>query len=68
MIRMELTEQEATILSQTLTSDVSDLRMEIAGTESQPYREQLKGKEVILKQLIQRLGESGIHADQSEPR
>ena len=61
MIRMELTEQEATVLSQTLTSDVSDLRMEIADTERVEWRKRMKGEEEFIKRLLNRL-QSGTDA------
>lgn len=66
MIRMDLSEQEATILSQILCSDLSDLRMEIAGTESQPFREQLKFKEQVMKDLVKRLEDCGLQPEESE--
>jgi len=44
MIRMELTAEEAEMLQESLESYFSDLRMEIAGTESMAFREILKKK------------------------
>lgn len=55
MIQIELTSEEAGILREILTSYLSDLRMEIAGTENMDFREALKKKEALLKKLIQRL-------------
>ena len=56
MKRVEMTDQEAKVLSDVLQSDLSDLRMEIADTEDQPFREELKQTEVLLRSLIGRLG------------
>jgi hypothetical protein len=55
MIRMELTPEEAEILRESLESYFSDLRMEIAGTESMVFREILKKKEAFLLRIIQQL-------------
>ena len=57
MFRLELTDQEANTLRETLTMDLSDLRMEIAHTENQEFREELKEKENVLRSLIGRLGD-----------
>lgn len=57
MIHIELTHQEADTLRQILESDLSDLRMEIAGTEQMDFREFLKGREALLKDLLVRLRE-----------
>lgn len=55
MIRMELTAEEAEMLQESLESYFSDLRMEIAGTESMAFREILKKKEAFLLRIIQQL-------------
>jgi hypothetical protein len=57
MIRLELTGEESTTLSEVLESYLSDLRMEIADTESMTFREGLKGKEALLKRVIARLAD-----------
>jgi len=55
MIRLELSEAEAATLRDVLESYVSDLRMEIAGTEEMGLREALKAREAGLNGLIERL-------------
>jgi hypothetical protein len=55
MIHIELSRKEAETLHQILKSDLSDLRMEIAGTEQMDFREFLKEREVFLKELLRRL-------------
>ena len=58
MIEMKLTTEEATTLKNVLRSYLSDLRMEIADTDSMDFRDKLKRKEVVLKKLIDELPES----------
>jgi predicted transcriptional regulator len=55
MVRIDLTQPEAVILRDVLENYVSDLRMEIADTDSMDLREELKGREALLKHLIGRL-------------
>ncbi|MFQ5342901.1 MAG: hypothetical protein ACE5F6_15285 [Anaerolineae bacterium] len=55
MIHIELTREEAQTLHRILQSDLSDLRMEIAGTEQKDFREFLKAREVFLKELLRQL-------------
>ena len=55
MTSLELTQQQAEILRQVLETYVSDLSMEIADTDRQDFREGLKAKQSILKELIKRL-------------
>jgi hypothetical protein len=50
-----LTQEEATALKDVLSHYLSDLRMEIADTDSMRFREGLKRKEVMLKKLLQQL-------------
>ena len=54
-MRIDLTQPEAAILRDVLENYVSDLRMEIADTDSMDLREELKGREALLKHLIGRL-------------
>ncbi|MBI4542308.1 MAG: hypothetical protein HY705_04695 [Gemmatimonadetes bacterium] len=51
-----LTAEEAALLRQVLTGYLSDLRMEIADTDSRDFREKLKEEEAFLKRLIEQLG------------
>jgi hypothetical protein len=55
MAQITLTHEEAIMLRDVLTSYVSDLRMEVADTDSQSFRENLKRKEAVLKDLLQQL-------------
>jgi len=57
MARVDLTPEEARMLRDVLESYLSDLRMEIAGTESMSFRENLKKTEAFLKGLLPRLRE-----------
>ncbi|MBF0537708.1 MAG: hypothetical protein HQL03_05580 [Nitrospirae bacterium] len=55
MVNIELTDDEASTLGYILESYLSDLRMEICGTEQMDFRKGLKDKELFLKDVIQRL-------------
>jgi hypothetical protein len=52
---LELSSEEARILADVLTDYISDLRMEVANTDSMEVRDELKRKEAILKSLLTRL-------------
>jgi hypothetical protein len=56
MTKLELSADEAKVLTDVLSNYVSDLRMEIADTDSKDYREKLKKKEELLNNLVTRLG------------
>ncbi len=55
-MQLNITAEEAEVLSEVLTSYLTDLRMEIANTDSGFFREGLKEREEFLKKLIQDLG------------
>ncbi|HET6720582.1 MAG TPA: hypothetical protein VFH22_13085 [Rhodocyclaceae bacterium] len=55
MVVLELSRDEADMLATMLTADLSDLRMEIAGTDKKEWRDGLKLREVFLNQLLGRL-------------
>jgi hypothetical protein len=55
MIQIEMTSEKAEMLREIISMYLSDLRMEIAGTENMKFREELKKKEEFLKELLQRL-------------
>jgi hypothetical protein len=55
MARLELESREASVLRRALEDYVSDLRMEVANTDSQEVRDDLKETERILKSIIERL-------------
>lgn len=52
---LELTRREAEELVKALESYLSELRMEIAGTDSWDYRQDLKERKVVLNQLLQQV-------------
>ena len=53
--RIDLTETEQTILRNVLENTVSDLGMEIAGTDAQDFREHLKERREVLNKVIEAL-------------
>lgn len=55
MLSIELTAEEVSTLQEILTTYVSDLRMEVAGTDRMELREALKARESLLKGLLARL-------------
>ena len=55
MVQITLTQEEAAALRGVLSSYLSDLRMEIADTDSMQFREGLKREEALLKKLLQQL-------------
>ncbi|PYP73005.1 MAG: hypothetical protein DMD36_00890 [Gemmatimonadetes bacterium] len=59
MRQLTLTDEEAGTLRRVLEQYVSDLRMEIADTDSMDFRDQLKREEAFLKKLIEQLGTDG---------
>ncbi len=52
MIQLELKDDEGEALREILRSYLSDLRMEIADTDSKDFRESLKEKEAFLNRLL----------------
>ena len=55
MPTLNLTAGEGAMLREILTSYLSDLRMEIANTDSMDFRQGLKKREVFLSRLLQDL-------------
>ena len=55
MAQITLTQEEVAALRDILSSYLSDLRMEVADTDSMQFREGLKRTEVLLKKLLQQL-------------
>jgi hypothetical protein len=55
MIHLDLDEQEKQILDIALTSYLSDLSYEIADTDKQDYREQLKARRAVLEKIKEAL-------------
>ena len=57
-MNIELSAEESDALRAALESALSDLRMEVADTEDQPFREALKARERALRSVLDRLGRS----------
>ena len=55
MIHLKLTLDERDLLIETLESYISNLRYEIADTDSMDFRERLKTKEAMLKTVVNSL-------------
>ena len=55
MIHLDLKETEAAALVKVLDYYVSELRMEVAGTEQKDVRDALKSEEEALKSVLQAL-------------
>jgi hypothetical protein len=53
---LELTAEEALLLKEILQSDLGDLRMEIADTDLQSFRDKLRKNEEVIKRIIDHLG------------
>jgi hypothetical protein len=58
MVTVKLTPDEADTLAEVLESCVSDLRMEIADTDSMDFRENLKRRRETLEAIVERLKDS----------
>ncbi len=55
MVQLTLTEEEAGKLKKALETYLSDLRMEIADTDAQDFREDLKQEESVITRLVEQL-------------
>lgn len=58
MIEIDLDDHERKILGTVLRSYLSDLRMEIADTDSQDFREMLKERKKVIGKILTALGET----------
>jgi hypothetical protein len=56
MITLDLTPEERAQLVEVLTSALSDLRMEIANTDSQDFRDGLKVRKNVLLKVLTAIG------------
>jgi hypothetical protein len=56
MVQLTLTDTDAATLKKALETYVSDLRMEVADTDAQDFREGLKQEESVIRRLIELLG------------
>jgi hypothetical protein len=63
--QITMTQAEVAALREVLTSYLSDLRMEIADTDSMQFREDLKRREELLKKLLQQLDTAVASPDAS---
>jgi hypothetical protein len=52
MVHLQLEPTEAEVLRMVLESYLSDLRMEIADTDSMDYREKLKARKKVLRRIV----------------
>ncbi|OGT25306.1 MAG: hypothetical protein A2Z17_04430 [Gammaproteobacteria bacterium RBG_16_66_13] len=59
-MKLSMRSEEAILLKQILERFLSNLRMEIADTESYDLRQELKRVEETVKALISRLKEAGV--------
>ena len=55
MLELDLNEEEQSILKMVLESYLSDLRMEIADTDSYDFRQGLKERKAVLIKVIEAL-------------
>jgi len=55
MVRLELTEKEAGLLSEIMGSYLSDLRGEIVATENKEWRADMKEREIYVTDINRRL-------------
>ncbi len=60
MFDIRLTPEEAEMLHKILASYLSDLRVEIAGTDLKDFRDALKHEETFIKELLHRLESAGL--------
>lgn len=54
-MELKLTGAEITILRETMEKAVDDLLREIANTDSREFRERLKEREEVVKEILARL-------------
>jgi hypothetical protein len=54
-LNLELEPRDGEVLAAVLEDTISDLRMEIANTDSLDFRQELKAREEVLKRLLGRL-------------
>jgi len=58
MVHLKLEPTEAEVLRMVLESYLSDLRMEIADTDSMDFREKLKARKAVLRKIVTMIGET----------
>ena len=52
MVHIDLQPAEAEVLKTVLESYLSDLRMEIADTDSMDFRDKLKARKMVLRKVV----------------
>ena len=57
MIQLDLDDQERETLGTVLKSYLSDLRMEIADTDRQDFRDMLKERKAVIRKVLMALGQ-----------
>ena len=62
MIKIELDQEEEQVLLETLQSYLSDLRYEIADTDSFDYRDRLKARKSVLEKIVKELSKQAPDA------
>jgi len=55
-MQVDLTPEEERMLVEILESYLSDLRMEIADTDSKDFREMLKDRKAVIVKVLEALG------------
>lgn len=55
-MQVDLTPEEERMLVEILESTLSDLRMEIADTDSKDFREMLKDRKAVIVKVLEALG------------
>jgi hypothetical protein len=61
MVHIELEPRDAEVLRLALENYLSELRMEIANTDSLDYREELKARKAVLRRIVGLVG--GIRSE-----
>lgn len=56
MYSLSLNDEERELLEEVLKETISELRMEIADTDSHDYRAELHKREDMLKAMVKRIG------------
>ena len=67
-MNLELTDREADVLTSRLSAAFGDLRMEIADTDSEEWRNRLKADEQTLLSILGKLGVTVDQLNQPTPR
>ncbi|HSG80616.1 MAG TPA: hypothetical protein VLC48_00080 [Gemmatimonadota bacterium] len=63
MIQIELSDTEMRILAEILETAYSDLRMEIANTDSKDFRDMLKERKAVIAKALDAMGRPVVTAE-----